>query len=113
MLAPALCTLGVADGWSRPGQGGEQLEGAQQQPAEPYAFALAAFADAVHAVVPVATADQWQAEFAGQLQALLEAPGAVLEQRGFFGGDHRLEEGIVLLGLQQRPVEERYLFLQQ
>ena len=42
---------------------------------------LPALADAVHAVVPVAGADQRQAVRAGQREALVEPAGAVLEQR--------------------------------
>ena len=76
MCAPAARAVRVA----LVGQRREQRDGARAEPAEPDAFALAAFADPVHAVVPVAAADQRQAVPAGQLQALVEAAGAMLEQ---------------------------------
>jgi hypothetical protein len=61
-------------------KGREELDGPHQQPAEPHAFTLATFADAVHAVVPVAGADERQAVLAGELETLVEGAGAVLEQ---------------------------------
>ena len=64
------------------------------------------FADAVHAVVPVAAANQRQAEFAVQFQALIQTTRAMLEQRCGIASHHRLEEGIVLARLEQRPFEE-------
>jgi hypothetical protein len=94
------------------GEGREDRDGAQEQPAEPDALALAALADPVHAVVPVAGADQRQAVGAGQLEALVEAAGAMLEQRGGVLGLHRLEEGVVLAGREGRAVEERHDLVQ-
>ena len=52
-----------------------------QEPAEPHALAAAVLADAVHAVVPVAGADQRQAMLA-HLERALEAAAAVLEESG-------------------------------
>lgn len=62
------------------GQRGEQVDGAHQQPAEPDAFALPLGANPVHAVVPVAGADQRQTVFAGKLQALVDTQSAMFEQ---------------------------------
>ena len=66
----------------------ERDERRVEKPAEPDAFAPAVFADAVHAVVPVAGADQRQA-VAPTCQAGIEAAGAVLEQRADLVGDRR------------------------
>ena len=62
---------------------GERREGRErrvQEPAEPDALALAAVADPVHAVVPVAGADQRQAVRADG-EAAVERARAVLEER--------------------------------
>ena len=45
---------------------------------------------------------------AGEFEALVEAARAVLEQRGRFVRGHRLEEGVVLAGLQGRALEKRH-----
>ena len=62
MSAPASGTVSVAAFRQRR----EKLDGSQQQLAEPHTLALAAFAGAVHAVVPVAGADERQSVFAGE-----------------------------------------------
>ena len=62
----------------------ERREGRQrrvEEPAEPDALAFALFADAVHAVVPVARADQRQ-PVPAEREALIERQRAMLEQRG-------------------------------
>ena len=51
-----------------------------QEPSEPDAFALALFADAVHAVVPVARPDEWK-PMPPQRQACIERQRAMFEQR--------------------------------
>ena len=78
-----------------------------QEPAEPDALAPAALADPVHAVVPVAGADQRQAVRAGQSRLLVEAARAVLEERRRLVGRPRLEERVVLAGRERRALEER------
>ena len=50
-----------------------------QKPAEPDAFAPAVFSDAIHAVVPVARADERQAVVAA-CETLVERPRAMFEQ---------------------------------
>ena len=58
MGSPARNALGLVSG------GGEGHEGAQrrvQEPAEPDTFAATMLADAIHSIIPVASADQWQA----------------------------------------------------
>ena len=52
----------------------------EQEEAEPDALALPTFADAVHAVVPVAGGDQRQAARAEQVQAALQRAHAMLIQ---------------------------------
>src|SRR3546814_15676933 len=103
MSAPAPGTVDVAAFSQR----GEKRDGPHQKPTEPHAFALPAFTDPVHAVVPVAGADERQAVFAGEFKARVKASGAVFEQRGRFVRDHGLEEGIMLAGTQDRTFEKR------
>ncbi len=76
MVAPASGAVSVATFRQRR----EELDGPHQQPAEPDAFAPPTFADPAHPVIPVACADERQAVFASQIEALIEAAGAVLEQ---------------------------------
>ena len=57
----------------------EGVQRGVQEPAEPDAFAAAVFADAIHAVVPVAGADQRQAVLR-PCTARLRAAAAVFEQ---------------------------------
>ena len=59
----------------------EIRDGGVQKPTQPYAFALPARADPVHAVVPVAAADQRQA-VPSDRKAAIETPSAVFEKRG-------------------------------
>ncbi len=51
-----------------------------QEPAQPHALAAAVFTDAVHAVVPVAGADERQAVLA-HVERAFESAAAMLEQR--------------------------------
>ena len=77
-----------------------------QEPAQPDALAPALVADPVHAVVPVARADQRQAVGADR-EAPVERARAVLEQRRRVRRAPRLEVGVRLVRPQGRPVEER------
>src|ERR1035437_2729038 len=77
-----------------------------QEPTEPDALALAPFADAVHAVVPITGADQRQ-PMAAESQALVEGAGAMLEQGGGLVGDGRMEEAVMLPCLQRLAFQER------
>ena len=69
---------------ARIGQICEGVKRGVQHPAKPDAFALAACADTVHAVVPVAAADQRQA-VAADRQAGVQGPGAMLVEAGSLG----------------------------
>ena len=73
---------------------------------------LPAFADAIHAVVPVAGAHQRQAVRA-EREAVVERARAMLEQRRRFVGDRRAGSKLSCsLGLQRLAVEERHLFVE-
>src|SRR5690606_24741087 len=93
MLFPGLGVLVVA---LRLGDGGEVAQRTEQEPAEPHALTLALFADAVHAVVPVAAEDQRQAGRAAALDGEVERAGAMLIERNRALGDFRREESVVL-----------------
>ena len=82
-----------------------------QEPAQPHALAAAVFADAVHAVVPVAGADERQAVLA-HVQRAFEPEAAVLEQRRGVVADCRLEKCIVTLARQRRSFDERHLHVE-
>ena len=82
-----------------------------QEPAEPDALALALGADPVHAVVPVARAEERERVDADR-EARIERARAVLEEGRLVVGDHRLEERLVLALPQRRAVEERDPFVE-
>ena len=82
-----------------------------QEEAEPGALAAPCRADAVHAVVPVAGADERQAVRAGG-DALVDRPDAVLEERAVLGGHARLAVGLVRVGREQRRLEERHALVE-
>ena len=67
------------------------FQGREQEPAKPNAFAFSRFANAVHAVIPVAGADQRQAVGA-MGQAAIKGAGAMLIQGGGFLGQVRAEK---------------------
>src|SRR5690606_36174354 len=78
---------------------GDRRKAAQRagkEPAEPDARAAAGFADAVHAVVPVAAEDERQAVLPCPQDRKIERAGAMVVERGILGRAARLEEGIVL-----------------
>src|ERR1700735_95094 len=79
----------------RVGKAGEGPERHMQKPAEPHALALPAFADAVHAVVPVARAHQRQ-PMSAEAETGVEAASAMLEECRGLIGDGGLEECIML-----------------
>src|SRR5688572_31864873 len=78
-----------------------------EEPAQPDALALAMLADAVHAIVPVACANQGQ-PMAANRKALVESPRTMFEQGGGLVGDRRLEEAVMLAGLQLLTFNERH-----
>jgi hypothetical protein len=80
------------------------IQGGVQEPAQPDALAAAVFADAVHAVVPVAGAHQRQAMHA-EIGAF-ESAAAMLEQGRGFVADARFEECIMTLARQRRSFDE-------
>src|SRR5436190_6608644 len=90
----------------------ESHECCLQEPSEPDAFAPAPLAHAVHAVVPVAGADQRQTVFS-DLQALVERSRAVLEEGGGVIRDYRLEIGVLLVRQQRAAFEKGNLLVQE
>ena len=90
---------------ARIGDGCEGVESGVQQPAKPDALAPAAFADAVHAVVPIAAADQRKAMVADR-QARVQRTGTMLVEAGGLVRDGRLEEAVALAWLQRLARQE-------
>ena len=82
-----------------------------QEPAEPNAFSLAMLADAIHAVVPVARAHQWQAVAADRETAVQRAR-AMFKQRRASLRNTRLEIGFVLALGQRIALQKRHDFVQ-
>ena len=72
------------------------MQHAVQEEAEPGALAAPRGPDAVHAVVPVAGAEERKAVRA-RGQALVDRAQAVLEERAVFGGHARQSVGFVLV----------------
>ena len=91
---------------ARIGDACEGVERGVQQPAKPDTLAATAFADAVHAIVPIAAADQRQA-MAADRQAGVQRTGAMLVEAGGLVRDGRLEEAIALAWLQCLACQER------
>ena len=86
---------------ARIGELREGVERGVQHPAKPDALALAALADTVHAVIPIAAADQRQT-MAADRQAGVQRAGAMLVEAGGLVRDGRLEETVALAWL-ERP----------
>ena len=91
--------------------GAKTVERRVQEPGEPDALAAPRLADAVHAVVPVAGADQRQAVFADG-EALIQRARAVFEERRAFVRDRWLEVRIVIAGPQRLAFDERHAFVE-
>ena len=86
--------------------GKQRVDRRDQEPAKPTAFATTLFADPVHAVVPVAGADQWQS-VRTELQTDIDGPCAVFVQRGGFTGHVRAKIRIQLPGFEHLARQER------
>src|SRR5688500_9897920 len=108
MRSPAVGAAWIANvsEWSK------ERDSADQKPAEPDALARAALTDPVHTVVPIARTDERQAMLTGEVEALVEPAGAMLEQRRPLVRDHRLEKGIVLSVTKRRSLEKRHDLVQ-
>ena len=74
----------------------ELLQDVREKPCQPDALALPLIADAAHAIVPVARADQRQSMEAGG-GSLLNGPAAVLEYGRLIDRDRRLKIDLALL----------------
>ena len=91
---------------ARLGEAREVPEIRAEEPAEPDALALAAGADPIHPVVPVAASHQGQPVAAGR-EAAVERPRAVLEERRRLSGNLRFEIAFRLFRLERRAREKR------
>src|SRR5215213_10455854 len=90
---------------------GESSEGRVQEPTEPHALALAADADTVHAVIPVACAHQRQAVLA-HCKAAIDRTRAMLVDRRGLRGDRWLRVALLLIGIEQGLFEEGNYFFE-
>ena len=84
----------------------KRIQGREQEPAQPDTFALSSFADTIHAVIPVAGADQRQSVHA-QFEAVVKRASAMLEQCSDIVRNRRLEKAVVLTRRKSRPFQER------
>ncbi len=82
-----------------------------QEEAQPAALAAPLAPDPVHAVVPVAAAEQRQPVGAGG-DRLVDGAQTVLEERARFGGDRGLQVGLVGALVEQRRGEERHALVE-
>ena len=87
------------------------LQHRAQEPAKPDAFAATLDAHAVHAVVPIAVAEQGQLMRA-KLPRFIESAPAVFPERRGLRGDGRNEHPLLLAGFEQRTLHERNLFVE-
>ncbi len=83
----------------------EARQDVAEEPREPHALALALVADPVHAVVPVAAADQRQPVHAGRPAGLDRADAVLVDRLGGLG-DRRLDVGVLLVERQSRGLDE-------
>ena len=83
----------------------------EKKPAQPDAFAPALVTDAVHAVVPIAGADQGET-VAAHLEAPVQSPRAVFIQRRPVFRLRRLEVRLLVALIQGRPLEPGNLFVE-
>ena len=96
---------------ARLGERNESRQRRVQEPAEPNAFAGPFFADAVHAVVPVAGPHQRKPMHA-ERQRGVESESAVLEHGRLLVGDGRIEEAVMLTRLERLAFQERDAFIE-
>ncbi len=90
----------------------ECVDRRDEKPRKPRAFAATFFADAVHAVVPVAGADERQPACT-QRQTDVDRTRAVFVQTCLLARDRRLKKCFVLAILQRFALDEIYLLVEQ
>ena len=82
-----------------------------KEEAKPRAFASPFRPDAVHAVVPIAAADEREA-VGSDGEALVDRPNAVFEERPVLGRHARLAVGLVRVWREQRRFQKRHALVQ-
>src|SRR5664280_1386444 len=93
------------------GERNEISNGGVKKPTQPYAFALAAGADPVHSVVPVASTDQRQT-VRSERKTTIETARAVFEKSGSLVRGHGLKKRILLIGRESHALEKRDLLVE-
>src|SRR6185369_10031892 len=89
----------------------EVAEDGVKEEAQPGAFASPFGPDAVHAVVPVAAADERQTVGAGG-DPLVDGAHTMFEERPVLGGHPRLTVGLDLVWRKKRRLEKRHALVQ-
>ena len=116
VVAQLLRRLGAIGGEGLVAARQRHLAEAQQHVVEeepqPHAFAATAFADPVHAIVPVASADQRQAALAQQFGAALQGQHAVLVERLLQAGMRGQVVIRLLVRIDQAALDEAHAFVQ-
>ena len=95
----------------KPGQACELLQHFTQEKPQPDTFSFAVFAHHVHAIVPVAGADQWQAVRAGRESAFNGANAVLIQARRLLGSTGQIVIRVVV-GIDQSAVEKVCGFVQ-
>src|SRR2546428_12572274 len=83
-----------------------------KEEAEPRAFAASCWADAVHAVVPVAAADEGETVGSGG-EALVDRPNTVFEECPVLEGHARLTVRLLHVRRKNRCLQERRALVQR
>src|SRR5215213_2213556 len=93
------------------GDNRESFQDIVEKESQPDAFSLTMLSDQIHAIIPVAAADEGQPVLA-EAQAIANGPDTMLVKGGSFVGNN----GSIIVGLficpQWTTLEERYSFIQ-
>src|ERR1039458_7798160 len=95
---------------ARIGNFGKLPKNRVQEPAEPDTFSLSLLADAIHAVIPIARAHQWQA-MAANRETSIHGTRAMFKQGRAWFRNAWLEIGFVLAFGQYISFKERHDFI--
>src|SRR5271165_58604 len=108
MRPPNLCAPRLV---ARQRQWYEGRERRMQEPSEPHAFALALLSHAVHAVVPVACANE-RKPMPADRQTCIERKGAMFEERDAPLRNRRRKKTIRFVGFEFSALEKRKQFVE-